>query len=303
MSVAVQPPAGFNLGSATAAQRSFLGIPANVPESDLAGAQFGEPVTELQVGPQATPAETFPSSNWSGIVAPQSGNDSFWAASLSEFYEPEPQFATCAQAGGYEYAVYWTGLGGADNGEVAQNGSGNAAYGADPSYGNTTFYWYENFPYNPGLIVLLNSSGDPVPVTQGDLETAETVYEGLVTSGPYAGDYAWAYWWEDDDTKDVYVMANYVPEADWTPNADSAEFITELPGGGTAGPNKMVNYGTLYDALNEAYPTGGSGWKLLTNNTGGYDLWQLNLPDQVSTADDPGTGADGLITYWGPNCG
>jgi hypothetical protein len=300
-SVSVTPPAGFSLSTATAAQRSYLGIPTEVSSQLLQGAHFGQPIEELQVGPPATPAETIDSYNWSGIVAPQTSS-TYWAASLSDFYEPTPNFATCAKVDGFEYAYYWTGIGGVGNDDLAQNGSGNAAYGKGPSYGNTTFYWYENWNYEPGSEILENGSGVAIPVTQGDLQIIETVADGLLTTGAYAGDYAFTYWWEDDTTHTVYDMPNYVPAADWTPQDETAEFIVELPGDGTEGTNNMVNYGSVDNILNAALKAGSSTWTLLTDNSEGYDLWQLDTPDQVSTASDPGTGGDGITTSWGPHC-
>ncbi len=101
------------------------------------------------------------SNNWSGYAVTGTG----FTSAKGSWHVPEVQCNKTPNT----YSSFWVGLDGFQNGNdtVEQNGTASDCSGTTPQY----YAWYEYYPANAVVI-------DDVPVTAGDIISAEVTYNG-----------------------------------------------------------------------------------------------------------------------------
>ncbi|MGH9129816.1 MAG: hypothetical protein ACRDY2_12880 [Acidimicrobiales bacterium] len=147
------PPRGFDYLTATSAERKLYSIPASVPSNF----QIIAPPSFLA----EIPLSAFTNSHWGGWIA-DSTFQQYTEAAIN-YQEPHLYASSCPS----NSEVSWTGLGGWNSGQLAQDGTGANIPGLGQHQA-----WTEVLPTQPGLIP------QPLYATAGDGFVAETIWNG-----------------------------------------------------------------------------------------------------------------------------
>jgi Peptidase A4 family len=173
----IVPPTSFNAATATPAELSAYGIPAEPAAQYTEGrAMWLKMVNNLHfvVPPQAlvsvpvsvpgTSANT-DFDNWSGII----NTSATFTQSEALFDEPSVTSSSCTS----NSAVYWAGLGGVNSGRLAQNGTAQNTPGLAQDEG-----WYEILPSESSVIAtpFYATQGEPLVVSTNEESTTEFAF-------------------------------------------------------------------------------------------------------------------------------
>ncbi len=244
-----KPPPGVTVSGAI---RYMPSIGASIPKTDLPDVAVAHAHADIA-------SATLFSGNWAGYVDLPKGSHTFTEIATS-FVIPrqtaaeESQCVTAAgeDSFGTSYAYYWGGLDGWSDDTVEQEGT--ATYCEDNgTIGN--FAWYEMYPAAPVTFTGVNP-GDHIIVT--------TVYTG----GKY-GLYV------HDTTNGGRFNAVLACSANGGTACDrnSAEIITEDPGGGPVGGVYLANYGAVSYSGTLAQGSGISG---PISKTADWSGWRID---------------------------
>lgn len=228
------PPPGFHAASASAAELARNGVPAEPPASDPVGRthwhqlirnlHFAAPSSELLELPRREDRCTALSAGitncWAGYVDSDPGTNAYTRAD-GEFQVPSFNTASCSKQGN-QAASFWSGLGGYNSGNLAQDGIGTGGgLGTDQA-------WVEILPDSEVPI-------DGLDGTPGGQFVADTIWDG-------GGEFQ--FFLEDLSTGDgVDVTAPDEPY-----DGSSAEYIAERPteiDGSTTSLFALTNFGTF----------------------------------------------------------
>lgn len=294
----VTPPKGFDFAKASSEELAFYGVPAEPKsQSSEVHSRWLEMINDMKMVSPGAIVETQDKassciaggcSSWSGIIAlkPSYYTPIAYNQSTSYFYQPQ-NYHSCP--GTFAYTYFWTGLGGAGGGVLAQNGTslgrGPDAYG---TVQNPGYLWYETYP---GPFTLLrNTSGYTITAPAGGLVLAQTTYYG-----PSNGQHLYYFYWYLYQTNTAYGLWAYYtapPSSPGAPGGTSAEFIVERAGGEPGG-YRLLNYGQLSSIGNAV---NGQSMATASANWDTQDMVREGRTLSKVTAVDSGSGAIG--TQW-----
>jgi hypothetical protein len=278
------PPPGFDARTASAAELARYGIPPEPPasagaarakwQSMASNIHFVTPPREMfqvpvKASPPVSPHRPIPAPspagitanlttlNWSGDAIAQSGHS--FTAAADEFIQPAANSTACAS----NSVVFWSGIGGVNTGNLAQDGT---ALNLQPLLGQGQAWW------------------EILPASITPVNLSATIGKSFRANTSFLGNGTWDFFLEN-----VFTGASADIHASGPYDGSTLEFITERPDVNNSLTN-LTNFGTTQ-------------WQSASADAKPLKDWSQTETDMVSNNGSHflatgGTGSGGFVDTW-----